>query len=435
MQAIASGVLVVAGLVMAVGLLALAESVLSGARKSRLKEWAARGDRSAAVAIRLGEDPRGFAPALQAVTVFLTALAGVHAGATLQPGLGRALEQTSLLSPYGQSMATGAVALAIALATLVVGDLVPRKLAQYRPEWLARLVARPVLVLAALLGPIVTALAAAADAALRLMGIRPAGEPPVSEESIRDLMREGTRAGVFEPAENEMVQRVLRFGDRRARTLMTPRHKIVWIDLGDSPEETRRKVIGSSYSRFPVCDGGLDNLLGIVHVRDLLSDGCDVEPFRLKGHLTLPVFLYEGTQGLKILEMLKSARTHNAVVLDEYGTVEGLLTLTDLLEAIVGDIADRSGDEGPRAVRRDDGSWLLDGRLPIDEFIELLDLPPLPQGDFHTLAGLVVAHLGHIPTVGEGFDAWGLHVEVVEMDGNRVDRLLVRPLGQSGADA
>src|SRR5262249_25985094 len=247
-----------------------------------------------------------------------------------------------------------------------------------------------------------------------------------------DRMKEGPGAGISEQAEHEMVRRVLRLGDRRARALMTPRHEIVWIDLADSPEEIRRKVIGSPHSRFPVCDQSLDNLLGIVHVKDLLGHGPDVEPFRIKGRLTLPAFLYEGTHGLKILEMLKASGTHNAVVLDEYGTVQGLLTLTDILEAIVGDIPDRSEEEEPRAVRRPDGSWLLDGRLPLDEFRDLLDLPSLPQGDFHTLAGLVVARLGHIPKVGEGFDAWGLHFEVVDMDGNRVDRLLVGPAGRAG---
>ncbi len=282
-----------------------------------------------------------------------------------------------------------------------------------------------------MVGPV----AAATDRLLGFLGIGATTETPVSEESIQELMQVGTRAGVFEQAEHEMVKRVLRFGDRRARALMTPRNEIVWIDLADSPEEVRRKVIGSPHSRFPVCDQGLDNLLGIVHVKDLLGHGQDVEPFRVKGRLTLPVFLYEGTHGLKILEMLRASGTHNAVVLDEYGTVEGLLTLTDILEAIVGDIPDRSEDEEPRAVRRNDGSWLLDGRLPLDEFRDLLDLPALPAGDFHTLAGLVVAQLGHIPKVGEGFDAWGLHVEVVDMDGNRVDRLMVGRADRAGGSA
>ncbi len=424
MQPIAGGVLVVAGLIVAQGLLVLAESALTGARRSRLKDWAARGDRGAEAAIRLGEDPRRFAPDLRATGTFLGTLAGVFSGWVLVPGLVRLVSPAGWPSPIEQAVAILGVSALVAVGTLTIAGAVPIRVASRGPEAAARRLARPVGLLSAAIRPLAAVSGAAMD---RLVGGRPAAGAAVSEESIRDLMRVGTRAGVFEEAEHEMVKRVLRFGDRRARTLMTPRNKIVWIDLADPPEEIRRKVIDSPHSRFPVCDQGLDNLLGIVHVRDLLGHGGDVEPFRLKGRLTMPVFLYEGTLGLKILEMLRASGTHSAVVLDEYGTVEGLLTLTDILEAIVGDIPDRSGDEAPRASRHPDGSWLLDGRLPIDEFGDLLDRPDLPGGDFHTLAGLVVAHLGHIPGVGESFDAWGLHVTVVDMDGNRIDRLLVRP--------
>ena len=427
MQPIAGGVLIVAGLVLAQGVLALAEAALSGSRKSRLKEWAARGSRGAEAAIRIGEDPRGFAPTLQAVITFLGSFAGVYAGAVLRPELNRAIDQGGAPVAHRDTMVMAGTALALAMATLVVGDLIPRRFALHRPEWIARMVSRPIRAVVVLIGPLVGILAAGTDRVLRVVGIRRSSEAPVTEEAIQEMMREGTRAGVFEQAEHEMVKRVLRFGDRRASVLMTPRNEIRWIDLADSPEEIRRKVISSPHSRFPVCDQSLDNLLGIVHVKDLLGHGPDVEPFRIKGRLTLPAFLYEGTHGLKILEMLRTSGTHNAVVLDEYGTVQGLLTLTDILEAIVGDIPDRSDEQEPRAVRRADGSWLLDGRLPLDDFRDLLDLPALPQGDFHTLAGLVVAHLGHIPRVGEAFEAWGLRIEVVDMDGNRVDRLLVGP--------
>ena len=206
---------------------------------------------------------------------------------------------------------------------------------------------------------------------------------------------------------------------------MTPRNKVVWIDLADPPDDIRRKVIASPHSRFPVCDQSLDNLLGIVRVKDLLVQDQNVEPFRIKGRLTLPLFLYEGTRGLKILEMFKKSGSRVAVVLDEYGTVEGLLTLTDILEAIVGDMPVGDDDDNPAAVQRSDGSWLLDGRMPLDEFRDLFELSPIPAGDFHTLAGLVVTQLGHIPRVAESFDGWGLHFEVVDMDGNRVDRILV----------
>ncbi len=415
------------GLILAHGLLTLAEFALGSARKSQLRDWSSRGDRGAAVAVRLEEDPQSFLPTIQAGITLLGTLAGVYGGATLVPELDRAIEQLRPLAAYRGLLGLSVVVLGITLATQLLGELVPRQIATRRPEPIARLVARPIRALAIVANPLVRSLGTATDRVLGTLGVRAAPASRVTEESIQVLMQEGTKAGVFEETELEIVKRVLRFGDRRARGLMTPRNDIIWIDLADPPEEIRRKVIGSPHSRFPVCDQSLDSLLGIVHVKDLLGQGSTVEPFRIKGRLTLPLFLYEGTRGLKILEMFKKSAVHNAVVLDEYGTVEGLLTLTDILEAIVGDMPDRSEDEEPRAVQQPDGAWLLDGRLPLDEFRDLFDLTGLPEGDFHTLAGLVVAHLGHIPRVGEGFEGWGLQIEVVEMDGNRVDRIRVEP--------
>jgi putative hemolysin len=212
---------------------------------------------------------------------------------------------------------------------------------------------------------------------------------------------------------------------------MTPRNEIVWIDLADSPDDIRQKLAASPHAQFPVCDGSLDNLLGVVQIKDLLIERKSVEPFRLKGRLTMPHFIYGGTRGLKILEMFKKSGTRVAVILDEYGTIEGLMTLTDILEAIVGDtiVGDMpvSLDEAePTAVERPDGSWLLDGRMPLEEFWDRFGLPPLPQQEFHTLAGLVVNQLGHIPRIAESFEQSDLYFEVVDMDGKRVDRILVK---------
>jgi putative hemolysin len=434
MQSLVPGVLVILGLIVARGILSMAECALGSCRHPALKDRSGRGDRGAEAALRLGADPKGYVPALQAGITLLGAMAGVYAGAILGPALSRAIGESGPFAGYRDAAGIGVVALGITLATLVLGDLVPRRVAQHRPEPIAGLVSRPVQLLAMMANPVIGAIGAATDLALKVVGIRPTPEPPVTEEAIRVLMKEGTKAGVFEEVEHEMVKRVLRFGDRRARSLMTPRNEIIWIDLADSPEEVRRKVIDSPHSRFPVCDQSLDNLIGIVHVKDLLGQAPNAEPFRIKGRLTLPLFLYEGTTGLKILEMFKTSAMHSAIVLDEYGTVEGLLTLTDMLEAIVGELPEGVEDEEPAAVRRPDGSWLLDGRLPLDDFRDLFDLPAIPEGDFHTLAGFVVARLGHIPRIAEGFEDVGLYFEVVDMDGNRVDRILVQPARRQDGD-
>jgi putative hemolysin len=432
MQSIYWDMALILGLILASGLVAMSEFAISLARKSRLRDLASRGYRGAAVALRLSEDPKGLLWTVHGSMTLLGTLTGVYAGANLTPKLVHALAQAVPLARYCQMIAVGLIVATISLLSIVLAELVPRRIALIRPERIARLISGPVRALATVAVPLYRLLSKATDRGLRVLGIRPRPDPPVTQEEISILLREGTKAGVFEEGEHEMIKRVFRFSDRRARALMTPRNEVVWIDITDPTDEIRRKVKNSPHTRFPVCDQSLDNLLGIVQVKDLLVQDQNVDAFRLKGRLTLPLFLYEGTRGLKILEMFKKSGSRVAVVLDEYGTVEGVLTLTDILEAIVGDMPDGDEDEDPPVVQRADGSWLLDGMMPLDEFRELFELPSLPEGDFHTLAGLVVTQLGHIPRVAESFDSWGLHFEIAEMDGNRVNRILVRRLADVG---
>jgi putative hemolysin len=431
MQVITADLFLILGAILASGLLVMSELAIDSASKSGLRQLSSQGDRGAQAALGLAERSQRLLWTVQAGTTLLGTLAGVCAGATLGPGLCGAIERIGPLAPYCQGISLGVLILAVTLASLVLGNLVPRRIALYRPDRIARLVSRPLGALAVIANPLVGLLSAATDLGLRVLGVRPAHEPPVTEEEISVLLQAGTKAGVFEQGEHEMINRVFRFSDRRARALMTPRNEIVWIDLADPPDEIRRKVISSHYTRFPVCDQSLDNLLGIVQVKDLLRHDQGAEPFRIKGQLTLPFFIYDGTRGLKILEMFKRSPIRVAVVLDEYGTIEGLITLTDILEAIVGDMPAGDPDDEPSAVKRSDGSWLIDGRIPLDEFRDIFGTVVLPEGDFHTLAGLVVTQLGHIPRVAETLECGGLQFEVVDMDGNRVDRILVREASES----
>jgi putative hemolysin len=425
-----TAVLVIVLLVLVTGLLSLSEFALVASRRWRLRERAARGDRGARAALRLSEDLERFVRTVRLGVTLAATLASVYAGATLArlaedrgAGANRALP---LLEPI---LAIGVVA-GLTLILLLAGELLPRRIALCWPEPIAARLARPMIVLTKLTGPLVRSLGAATEFLARLVGVKAEARPPTTPEEIKGLLWEGTQAGVFEEAEYEIFKRVFRFCERRARALMTPRDEVVWIDVADSPEEIRRKIAGSSHSRFPVCDESLDNLLGIVQVRDLLAQKSGEPSFRIKGLLTLPAFIYEGTRGPQILELLRKSAAPTAVVLDEYGSVVGIVSLNDLLEAVLGGLPEGHGeDEEPRSVRRADGSWLLDGRFPLDEFRDLFDLSRLPEGDFHTLAGLVVTQLGHIPRIAESFECFGLHFEVVDMDSNRVDRVLVRPSG------
>ncbi len=264
------------------------------------------------------------------------------------------------------------------------------------------------------------------NALLRALGIASPKAAVAPEEQIQDLMKAGAESGVFKPAEHELVRRVFRFSDQRASTLMTPMQEIVWLDVTDSPEQMQRKIRESPHGRFPVCEGSIDIILGVVQVKELLIQSFSGKPFGIKGLLMIPLFIYEGTLGLKVLEMFKQTGNHIAIVLNEYGSVVGLLTLNDLLSAIVGELSTGDDSVSPKTVQRPDGSWLLNGMLNPDAFHDIFG-QPLPPGDYRTLAGFVVSRLGHIPRVSERFDWNGLSFEVAAMDAHRVDQVVVAP--------
>jgi len=420
----------VLGLILVHGLVVFVKAALQGSLKSRLTERSAQGDRGAAAALRLVEEP-GPRDWLLRLLRFVVAMGlGWLALSGMAWQIRALLARVNLDGSWLDWLASGLALVAVLLATAVLGDAVPRRLALHAPERNAAFCARPLALMVGLFQPAVSFLEGSARWLTRWVGVREPKEPPVSQEEIEVLVHEGAKAGVFEDEEHELIKRVFRFTDRRARSLMTPRTNIVWIDVADPPEEVRRKVTASSHAQFPVCDGTLDNLLGIVRAKDFLTEGLELEQFRVKGRLAMPLFIFEGTRGLKVLELFKKSPVRIAVVLDEYGAVQGLLTLTDLLEAIVGDMP-AAGDEAeePRAVQRGDGSWLFDGLTPLEEFQERLQLTSLPTGDYHTLAGLVVTQLGRIPRIADALEIAGLRIEVVDMDGNRVDRLLVTRVG------
>lgn len=412
-------------LIAANGIFAMSELAIVSARKARLRQAAESGDAGAAVALELSEDPNRFLSTVQVGITVVGTLAGVFGGATIAEQLAIRLATIPGLARYAEGIGLAVVVVGISYLSLVFGELVPKRLALGDPERIAALVARPLRRISVIGVPLVRLLGWSTNLVLRVFGVRAREATPVTEEEIHVMVQEGAAAGVIETAEHDMVRRVFRLNDKPARVLMTRQSDVVRIDPDEPIEEVRKKVLECPHSRFPVCEGSMDRVLGIVQAKDLLGRELDGRPLDIRGLVKLPLFVYEGMSGLKVLEQFKASGMPMAIVLDEYGSVRGLLTLTDILEALVGDIPSENGETDPRAVQRADGSWLLDGSLPIAELRDHVSLPSMPEGGFDTLAGFVLTMLGRLPKVADSFE-WGGHsFEVVDMDDNRIDRVLV----------
>ena len=422
-------------LILVGGYFAMSEMALVSARKARLQELARQGNKRAQRALELATTPNRFLATVQIAITLIGILSGAVGGVTIAERLAGYLARYPVLAAAAPPLAVGIVVLVTTFLTLVLGELLPKRLALSRAERIAMGVAGPMAALARLVAPAVWLLSVSVDGLLRLFRVRPSTEPPVSEEEIKILLEQGEAAGVFEVAELEMVAQVLRLDRRRVSALMTPRPDVVWLDLEDPPEELRRQVVESGYSRFPVSRGKLDEVAGILQVKDLFAKGVSAQGEAcwagdLTESLRPAVFVPETMPALQVLETFRAAASHIALVVDEYGSVQGLVTMNDVLEAIVGEVASEEETEEPEIVRRADGSYLLDGMLSVDEFKELFSVAALPgeeRAHYHTLGGFVMTQMGRIPHAGESFDWDALHVEVMDMDGHRVDKVLVTP--------
>lgn len=427
MKSIAVELLFIFLLLIANGLFAMSEIALVSSRKARLQRRAERDD-GARVALELANAPERFLSTAQIGITLIGILAGAFGGATLSRHLAERLSRIPALAPYGEVVSFVVVVMVITYLSLVVGELVPKRLALNYPERIASRVARPMRFLSRLTSPAVRALSASSSLLLRLLGARPSEEPPITEEEVKILIDVGAEAGVFEAAEHELVDNIFRLADQKIPQLMTPRLDVVWLDVGSPPEEIRERIINSPYSRMPVCQGSLDNILGVVKARDLLARALAGEPLDLRAVMRQPLYVPETRTTLQLLELFKQSATHIAVVVDEHGALEGLVTMNDVLEAMVGEMPAHPRRADSLAVQREDGSWLLDGRMPISDFKELFSIKRLPredEGGYHTLAGFIMTYLGRLPSASDHFVWKGLRVEVVDMDRRRVDKVLV----------
>lgn len=405
----------------------MAETALLSSRKARLQNELNKGDARAGVALKLTENPNQFLSVIQIGITSIDLLIGALTGATLGVWIESEIAQYPLLAPYSTVLGLLVGVLPITYLSLVLGELVPKRFALRDPEGVSAFVAGPMMFFSRLFHPFVRFLSFSTESVLRIMGVKVSIEPPVTEEEIQLLIDQGTQAGVFEEAEQDMVEGVFSLADQRVYSLMTPRPDIVWLDVDDSIEEIREKIANSNLSRFPVRQGSLDAIVGIVKARDLLVPSLNAEPIVLKNLLKPAFFVPETMLASKALEILKEKGTDVLLVIDEFGALQGLLTIHDILEEIVGALE----MEEPQAMQRQDGSWLLDGMLEVDEFREIFDLPPLPHEDeYETLSGFIMMSLGRLPQPTDRFEWHDLNFEVIDMDGRRVDKVLVTTLPQ-----
>ncbi|MCS6891045.1 MAG: hemolysin family protein [Rhodovarius sp.] len=417
--------LVILLLVLLNGVFAMSELAIVSSRRARLQAMAQRGSPGAAAALALQEEPQRFLPTVQVGITLVGILAGVFGGATLAGPLAEALAILPWLGALATELAFGLVVVVITALNLLLGELVPKQIALREPERIAVLVARPLALLSRLAAPAVWALSGASGLVLRALGLHaPAGQT-VTQEEVKAVVAEGAEAGALEREERQMIERVLRLSDKPVRALMTPRTEVAWIDRHASPQQIAEALRRHDVTRFIVAEGSVDQVVGVVLAKDLLDQMLAGAPLALGPVLRQPIVLPDSLSALDGLERLRRDPIGLALVLDEYGSFEGVVTASDLLEAIVGELGPAPESPKPGVAARADGSLLLDGMMPMDELRARLDLPPPPHpGLYHTVGGLMLDLLGRLPREGDRILWAGWRFEVVDMDGRRVDKVL-----------
>ncbi len=405
------------------GMFSLGELALISANRNRLAVMERKNVPGAGQARALAEDPQRFLPTVQVGITGVSILSGVFGGTPLAARLEPYLDRVPVIHPISNSLSLAIVVLLITYLTLVLGELVPKQLALRHPEQVAAFAARPLGWLASSARPLVWLLGASTALVLRLFGAHRAGPQTVTEEELKALLVEGEETGVLESEERDMIERVLRLADKPVRAIMTPRTEIAWIDRTDPARDIAMALKSAPHSRFVVCDGAVDNVVGIVQAKDLLNNILDGKELNITAALRQPVIMPDTVTALDALERLKSDPHGLALVMDEYGSFEGVVTAADVLEAIVGDTENATNADGG-GQEQADGSLLLDGMTPVDELKDRLNLPNLPaEGSYHTLAGLMLALLRRVPRNGDRIVFGGWLFEVLEMDGRRVNRV------------
>ena len=432
MNGLALEIIIIFLLLLANGVFAMSEIAVVAARKIRLQQLANSGNRQAQAALNLAKNPNQFLATVQVGITLVGIMAGAFGGATIAENIAAYLNTWPTLAPYSELVGVGVVVIVITYFSLIIGELVPKRLALNNPERIASMMAAPMHFLAKIALPVVRLLDISTNVVIRLLGVKPSAEPGITLEEIKVMIDQGTESGVFEESEQDMIENILRLDERPVGVWMTPRTKIVWLDIEEPLEVIQRKVIKHHYSRYPVAKDNLDNVIGIVRAKDLLVQSLTHQLLDLKVLLHPPTFIPESMSALDVLELFKEQGTHIALVIDEYGGIEGMITHNDILEDIAGNIPiDGEPPVEPQAQQREDGSWLVDGLLDIDTLKEIFEIEELPDEEdrgYHTVGGFIMSQIHGIPIVGQYFEWQNLRFEVIDMDGRRVDKVLIIPL-------
>ncbi len=425
----ATEILIIIGLVMLNGIFAMVEIAVVSARKTRLEHAAANGDRKAAVALELANKPGKLLSTVQIGMTVVIILTGVYSGASITSKIAVWLQQFPLLAPYSQKLAITLVFIFITFFTLVFGELIPKQVGLIKAETVARNAAFPMKWFSIIAHPLIWLLTKPGELIIRFLNIKPSADSKITEDEIRAIIKEGTEEGEIQEIEQDIVERVFHLGDRKVGSLMTHRTELIWIDIKETEERIKDKIVASIHSVYPVCEGSLDKVLGMVYVKSLFINNLRQEKIELSKYLQTPLFILENNSAYEVLEKFRETKTHNGLVVDEYGSIAGLVTLNNILEALVGEIP-ASDEVDYEIVQREDGSWLIDGQLPFYDFIQHFEIQYFDKTRirYNTLSGFALSHLKRLPHTGEKFTWRDYEFEIVDMDANRIDKILVKKI-------
>jgi putative hemolysin len=420
--------LIILLLVLLNGIFSMSEIALVSSRKSRLEAAAKNGDSSAKAALHLANSPTRFLSTVQIGITLIGLLTGMYSGDNITSDFEHFIATIPILTPYSHSLAVGTVLVFITYLSLVLGELVPKRIGMANPEAISKFMATPMNLLSKATAPFIALLGFSSDLIIKILNIKQS-ENSVTEEEIKSLIQEGTSGGVFEEIEQEIVHNVFQLGDRKVTSLMTNRQEIVWLDLEDTIEENKAKIFDSRHSIYPVCRGTVDDVVGLVYVKDLIATDIEAQMADLNTIVRDPVYLPESNRAYQALEKFKEQRVYFGIIVDEYGGLLGVLTMHDIMDALVGDISEDI-EEASEIVRREDGSYLIDAQLPFDDFLHYFNLNISDSErrelvGFNTLGGFVLYVLENIPKTGEKFKWKHFEFEVIDMDRSRIDKLLV----------